>query len=77
MLLPVLVVMLTIPEFEAPVIIESVENLASPVISDWNGDGLPDLIISEGFGVNPNPDPYGMGDPCWGHFRFKSSKGTN
>ncbi len=75
MISPILFCLLTIPTFEAPVIIESVENLASPVIADWDADGLPDLIVSEGFDVNPNPDPYGMGDPCYGHFRLYLNQG--
>lgn len=54
-----------------------VENLASPCIADWDGDGLADLIISEGFDVNPNPDPGGMGDPCYGHFRLYLNQGES
>ncbi len=76
MLLPALIVLFAVPAFEAPVVIASVENLASPVVADWNGDDLPDLIISEGFDVNPNPDPYGMGDPCYGHFRLYINEGA-
>lgn len=66
------------PAFEPPVEIGGgieVENLASPCMADWNGDGLADLIISEGFEVNQNPDPYGMGDPCYGHFRLYLNQG--
>ncbi len=76
MFLPALIVLFAVPAFEAPVVIASVENLASPVVADWNGDDLPDLIISEGFDVNPNPDPYGMGDPCYGHFRLYINEGV-
>lgn len=76
MISPIVFFLLTVPTFEAPVIVESVENLASPVIADWDGDGLPDLIVSEGFDVNPNPDPFGMGDPCYGHFRLYLNQGT-
>jgi hypothetical protein len=43
-----------------------VEHFASPCIADWDGDGIDDLILSEGFSVSST---------CQGRFRLYPGRG--